>query len=440
MDPVPEPTSPPAGPSSAAPTGRPVVVPLDGLRVVEGSAFVAAPLGGMTLAQLGADVIRFDNIGGGIDYHRWPVLPDGTSLFWAGMNRGKRSIAVDVTRPAGRELVCELIVAPGPEQGVFLSNFPASGWLSDEALRARRPDLIYVNIIGNPDASTAVDYTVNPSSGFAYATGPVGGGLPTNHVLPAWDIATGLTASVGLLAAERHRTRTGAGQLVTLSLADVAFAMVANLGYLAQAQLLHQPRPPLGNDMYGAFGRDFPTSDGRRVMVVAISAKQWRSLVTVTGIGEHLSAIERMLDVDLSQEGGRFAARDVLAAIIAPWVAARTLEEVRAAFDDGGVCWGAYQTFLQLVNEDWRCSEQNPMFRDVEQPGLGHVRVPGSPLFFDELGRRPPGPAPRLGQHTDEVLADVLGLSDHEIGRLHDEGLVADATDTGATTGAGAPP
>ncbi len=436
MDQLPESSAAsPSSPEPAAPTasrsphdgtgGRPAAVPLDGLRIVEGSAFVAAPLGGMTLAQLGADVIRFDNIGGGIDYHRWPVLPDGTSLFWSGMNRGKRSIAVDVTKPAGRELVRSLITAPGPEQGVFLSNFPATGWLADDALRAERPDLIYVNIIGNPDASTAVDYTVNPSSGFAYATGPAGGALPTNHVLPAWDIATGLTAAVGLLAAERHRTRTGAGQLVTLSLADVAFAMVANLGYLAQAQLLNQPRPPLGNDMYGAFGRDFPTSDGRRVMVVAISAKQWRSLVGVTGIADHLPAIEKMLDVDLSQEGGRFAARDVLAAIIAPWVAARTLDEVRAAFDEAGVCWGPYQTFLQLVNEDWRCSEQNPMFRDVEQPGVGHVRVPGSPLFFDELGRKPPGPAPRLGEHTDEVLAGVLGLSDAELGRLHDEHLIA---------------
>lgn len=400
---------------------------LDGLRIVEGSAFVAAPLGGMTLAQLGADVIRFDNIGGGIDYHRWPVLPDGTSLFWTGMNRGKRSLAVDVTTPEGRELIAAVITAPGPDQGIFLSNFPSTSWLSDERLRAERADLIYVNIIGNPDASTAVDYTVNPSSGFAYATGPVGGGLPTNHVLPAWDIATGLTACVGLLAAERHRARTGEGDFVTLSLADVAFAMVANLGYLAQAQVLGQERPPIGNDMYGAFGRDFPTSDGRRVMVVAISSKQWQALVQATGIEDHLPAIERMLDVDLSEEGGRFTAREALAAIISPWVAARTLDEVRTAFDETGVCWGPYQTFLQLVTEDWRCSEDNPMFRDIHQPGVGDVRVAGSPLLFNELGRVDPRPAPRLGEHTDEVLADVLGLADAEIGRLHDAGVVASA-------------
>jgi 2-methylfumaryl-CoA isomerase len=398
---------------------------LDGLRVVEGSAFVAAPLGGMALAQLGADVIRFDNIGGGIDFHRWPCTEDGTSLFWAGMNKGKRSIAVDVRREAGQELVAALITAPGPDRGVFLSNFPARGWLSDERLRARRDDLIYVNIIGNPDESTAVDYTVNPSSGFAYATGPAGGALPTNHVLPAWDIATGMTAATGLLAAERHRSRTGVGQHVSLSLADVAFAMVANLGYLAQAQVLNQDRPPIGNDMYGAFGRDFPTLDGRRVMVVAISLKQWESLVEATGIGEHLPAIEKALGVDLRLEGDRFRARDALAAFIAPWVAARTLEDIATAFDAKGVCWGPYQTFRQLLDDDWRTSGANPMFAEIEQPGVGRVRAPGSPLSFSALTRQPPAPAPRLGQHTVEVLAHDLGLTQVEIGRLHDDGVVA---------------
>jgi 2-methylfumaryl-CoA isomerase len=403
------------------------LAPLEGLRVVEGSAFVAAPLGGMTLAQLGADVIRFDNIGGGIDFHRWPTTEDGTSLFWASMNKGKRSLAVDVRRPEGQELVTELISAPGPDGGVFLSNFPESGWLSDERLRVRRPDLIYVNVLGNPDGSTAVDYTINPSSGFAYATGPVGGALPTNHVLPAWDTATGLHAAIAVLTAERRRTRQGVGDLVTISLADVAFAMVSNLGYLAQAQVLHEDRPPLGNDMYGAFGRDFPTADARRVMVVAISLRQWQSLVDATEIGEHLEGIERAFQVDLTKEGDRFRARDALAALIAPWITTRTLDEIAERFDKLGVCWGPYQTFRQLLEEDWRCSPVNPMFADIDQPGIGSVRAAGSPLSFSTVKRGRPSPAPLLGQHTDEVLGDVLGLSDVEIGRLHDGGLVAGA-------------
>jgi 2-methylfumaryl-CoA isomerase len=400
------------------------VRPLEGLRIVEGSAFVAAPLGGMTLAQLGADVIRFDNIGGGLDFHRWPCTPEGDSLFWASMNKGKRSIAVDLRTDEGQALVTDLIVRPGSDNGVFLSNFPQAGWLADDRLRAIRPDLIYVNVLGNPDGGTAVDYTVNPASGFAYATGPAGGSLPTNHVLPAWDIATGLTAACGLLAAERHRTRHGRGQLVTVSLADVAFTMVANLGYLAQAQLLGEDRPPIGNDMYGAFGRDFPTADGRRVMVVAISLRQWQTLVAATGIGEHLPYIERAFDVDLTLEGDRFRARDALAALIAPWVAARPLTAIAEAFDAHGVCWGAYQTFRQLLEEDWRVAETNPVFADVDQPGLGKVRMGGTPLSFSALARTTPAPAPRLGEHTEEVLAES-GLSTAEIGGLFDRKVVA---------------
>ena len=400
---------------------------LEGLRIVEGSAFVAAPLGGMTLAQLGADVIRFDNIGGGLDYQRWPVTDEGVSLFWTGLNKAKRSIQVDLRSPEGRELITELITAPGPEAGIFLSNFPEGGWLSDENLRARREDLIYMNIIGNPDESTAVDYTVNPASGFAMATGPLGTSLPTNHVLPAWDTATGLTTALGLLAAERYRSRTGIGQLVKISLADVAFAMVSNLGYTAQAQLLRQDRASVGNDLYGAFGRDFPTSDGRRVMIVAISGRQWQSLVDATEIGPHLPAIEQALGLDLAKEGDRFEARDAVAAFIAPFIARHSLEDLRRIFDDHGVCWGPYQTFRQLVEEDPRCSVDNPMFAMVDQPGVGRLLAPRTPLDFHGIDRSPPTPAPKLGQHTDEVLLEELGLTEHELGLLHDKGIVAGA-------------
>ena len=153
-----------------------------------------------------------DAIGGGLDYHRWPVTAEGNSLFWAGLNKGKRSVQVDLRTDEGRELVTDLVTAPGSDAGILLSNFPAAGWLDDERLRSRREDLIYVNIIGNPDGTTAVDYTVNPSSGFALATGPIGYDRPTNHVLPAWDITTGLHAALAVVSAVRHRERTARGR------------------------------------------------------------------------------------------------------------------------------------------------------------------------------------------------------------------------------------
>ncbi|MEI8001266.1 MAG: CoA transferase [Actinomycetes bacterium] len=401
------------------------------MRVVEGSAFVAAPLGGLTLAQLGADVIRFDTIGGGLDYLRWPVTDDGVSLYWAGLNKGKRSIAIDLSQAEGRELATALITAPGKDAGIFLSNFPAHGWLADASLRERRPDLVYLNIIGNPDGSTAVDYTVNASSGIASATGPAGSLLPVNHALPAWDIATGLHAAIGILAADRHRRSTGDGQFISLSLADVAFTTVANLGFLAQAQLTHENRPPLGNDMYGAFGRDFATRDGRRVMVVAISLNQWRTLVQATAIEEHLPQIERAFQADFRKEEDRYRARDAIAALMKPWFECRTLDEVRKSLDDHGVCWGPYQTFTQLLEDDGRASADNPVFAHVDHPGIGSLLTPTSPLRFGDLVDEAPGSAPRLGAHTDQVLEEVLGLTPPEVGRLHDAGLVASPDGTG---------
>jgi 2-methylfumaryl-CoA isomerase len=398
---------------------------LAGLRVVEGSAFIAAPLGGMTLATLGADVIRFDPIGGGLDFNRWPVADDGRSLYWAGLNKGKRSIALNLREEAGRELATALVTAPGENAGLFLTNFPPAGWLAYDRLRARRADLVMLNILGHGDGTSAVDYTVNCAVGYPYATGHAHRDAPVNHVFPAWDAVCGVTAATGLLAAERHRRLTGEGQYVQLALSDVAYAMVGNLGHIAEATLKNESRPPYGNDLYGAFGRDFGTRDGVRVMIVAITGRQWRDLVSVLGIADRVGHIEALMDVDLAKEGDRFAARDAIAAVVAPWVAARTLDEVRAAFDGTGVCWGLYQTFAEMVASDPRCSTANPMFREVDQPGLGRYLVPGSPLAFSASPRETPRPAPALGEHTDEILATVLGLGDGEIGSLHDRGLVA---------------
>ncbi|MGH3696084.1 MAG: CoA transferase [Pseudonocardiaceae bacterium] len=403
---------------------------LAGMRVVEGSAFVAAPLGGMTLAQLGADVIRFDPIGGGLDAHRWPITAQGRSLFWAGLNKGKRSIAVDMRSRQGKELLTDLITAPGEDAGLFLTNFPAAGWLDYSALTSRRPDLIMVNIVGNPDGSSAVDYTVNPATGFPWTTGPGALSTPVNHLLPAWDAITGTLAATGLLAAERRRRLEGTGQFVRLALADVALAMVGHLGNIAEVQINKAERPKYGNYLYGAFGCDFATKDGKRVMVVGLTPRQWRSLVSAVGIGDACVQVEKLLGVDLSKEGDRFAACQVISALIEPWVNRHTLSEVREVFDAHDVCWGPYQTFTELVSTDPRCSSTNPMFAEVDQPGIGTYLMPGSPLEFSAVARVPPAPAPRLGQHTDEILAGVLGLSGAEIGRLHDGGVVAgDAAD-----------
>ncbi|MFH5925702.1 CoA transferase [Roseomonas xinghualingensis] len=397
--------------------------PLSGLRVVEVSAFIAAPIGGMTLAQLGAEVIRIDPIGGNIDYRRWPLSPDGTSLYWTGLNKAKRSVALALNKPEGQEIARALICAPGEDAGILLTNLPASGWMSHAALSQSREDLIMLRLIGNSDGTGAVDYTVNSASGFPMATGR--GEEPVNHVLPAWDIAAGLYLSTGLLSAERVRRRGGRGQEIVLALSDVMLASVANLGYVADVQVNGAVRPPMGNELYGAFGRDFAMSDGRRVMIVAISNRQWRAIGKVTGLTEKLAMIGPMLDVDLNDEGGRFEARHAIAAVLAPWFARHTLAEIARLFEGSGILWGPYQDFGQLVREDPRCSTANPLFAEIEQPGAGRILAPRVPLAFSGTPRPDPRPAPRLGEDSDAVLAEVLGLSTAAIGRLHDAGIVA---------------
>ena len=396
---------------------------LSGLRIVEGSAFVAAPSGGMTLAQLGADVIRFDQIGGGIDYRRWPITEAGDSLYWHSLNKGKRSIAVNFRKPEGRELLGSLICAEGADAGLFLSNFPARGWLGYDALKAMREDLIYLNLTGDRHEGSALDYTVNARVGVPYLNGD--GVSPQNSALPAWDIIAGQQIALGLLSAERHRTRTGEGQFIKLALADVALATLGHLGYLAEAQHSAEPRPSVGNHIFGTFGHDFLCSDGERVMVVGVSPKQWQAIVDVTESEQAVAALGVQLGLDFSLEGDRYTAREALVELFTPWFLARSALQVHEELARADVCWGPYQTLQQLMQNDPEASTDNPLFSMVDQPGIGSLLTPSQPLNFGAVACEPPTPAPKLGQHTEEILAEVLKLSASEIGRLHDHGVVA---------------
>ena len=399
--------------------------PLNGMRVIEGSAFVAAPSGGMTLAQLGAEVIRFDPIGGGLDYKRWPLTEDGLSLYWAGLNKGKKSIQINFRAEEGQELLKELIGAPDEDSGYFLTNFPTKGWLSYESLSEAREDLIMLNVVGNHDGTTALDYTVNSAMGYPSVTGPEGYDGVINHVLPAWDIVCGQTAAMGLLAAGRHRDRTGEGQCIKLALSDVALSAVAALGHIAEAQILGSERERIGNELYGALGRDYTTADGKRVIAVAITKKQWQALCSACEMTENMEqlASEEGLNL-LENEGDRFKVRERIHPHVEAWCSTRNFEVVQQVWDDLGVCWGPYQTFKELVTQDKRVSESNPMFATISQSGIGEYLTPSSPLDFQGIGRISPMPAPRLGEHTDQILEEILGLTGAEIGRLRESQVI----------------
>ncbi|MGZ4526452.1 MAG: CoA transferase [Mycobacterium sp.] len=386
--------------------------PLSGLTVVEVSSFVAAPLCGMTLGQLGAEVIRIDPIGGASDVQRWPLAADGTSIYWSGLNKGKRSATIDLRSPEGQELVQRLIIEG---DGVVVTNAAGLSWLSHEVLTNRRPDVIHVQLLGRGDGSTGVDYTVNAGIGFPLVTGPADHAGPINHVLPAWDVCCGLYAALAVVTAVRRRDESGAGARISLALEDVALATAGNLGLLTEPQVTGAQRQRLGNAIFGQYGQDFTSRDGARFMVVTLTRRHFRDLVDVTGSGTAVAALADALGVDFGSEGDRYRYRDVLSGLFATWFADHTAEEITAALAGTTVLFERYRTFAEVAAGPKVSA--NPLFSRLHQPGLGDYFAPGLPVAFD--GIHPAGAAaPALGQDTADVLERRLGLTTADIERL----------------------
>ena len=398
---------------------------LSGMRIVEGASFVAGPMGGLYLAQMGAEVIRFDAIGGGLDFGRWPLTKNGSSLYWEGLNKGKKSIALNLSSPEGRELAVALATAPGERGGMFLTNYPVDGFLSYERLVVRRPDLICLRVMGFPDGRPGTDYTVNAAVGVPWMTGEADAPGPVNNMLAGWDLLAGAYASFMLLAAERNRRETGLGREIRVPLSDIAVTGLSNLGELGQVLLSGKDRPRSGNAVFGAFGRDFVTRDGR-VMVVAITARQWRALLKTLSLEAPVAALERELGVDFTaDEGARFTHRARLFPIFEPVFAARGTAELQPAFDTSGVAWAPYQTLHEAATQDRALFAANPALASIAHPSGETYLAAGSAATLPGEARGLPVRAPRIGEHTDEVLASVLGLSGEAIGQLHDAGVVA---------------
>ena len=390
---------------------------LPGLTVIEASSFVASPTAGLYLAQMGAEVIRVDQIGGGPDFRRWPVTQNGDSLYWENLNRAKKSLALDLGRPEGRELLQALVRATGQ----FVTNFPVKGFLAHDTLAQGRPDLITVRVMGWADGSPALDYTVNNAVGYPMLTGP--GPEPVNHVLPAWDLLTGAYAAFALMAALRRRAATGEGGEIRIPLSDVAIGTVANLGGIAEVMDTGADRPRLGNTVFGLFGRDFTTRDGKRTMIVVVTHRQWANLVAALNLGDAIARLEAERGVSFAKDDGlRFMHRDALFPLFEAAIAARDHDDLAAAFDAGGIVHSAYGTMADAVR-DPRLVTENPIFGTADDPSGTRYPAVGAFATLPGEERRPPAPAPRNGQHSEQVLAETLGLSSGEIARLFDAGI-----------------
>ena len=403
---------------------------LHDLSIVEVSSFVASPTAGLYCAQMGAEVIRVDHKAGGLDYDRYMLTREGRSLSWENLNRAKKSVALDLRSGEGRELC----VALAATTGNCITNLPEKSFLSHAAMKAAQPggapDMTSVRIMGWHDGRQAMDFTVNAAAGYPLMTGPeewdMATAPPVNQVMPAWDFITGAYCAFALLAALRHRDTTGEGSEVRVPLGDVAIGTLANSGTMAEMLYRGSDRERLGNAIWGAFGRDFRSRDGVRFMVAALTPKQWDGLVAAFGVEDDIARLEAECGARFADgDRPRFEHRHKLFDLFQARAQSLDYAELEASMGAHGTTYEKYRTAHEAAN-DPALVRDNPLFGPSPRNPSGFDYP--APRSFANLPEKPagdPAPAPYLGQHSEEVLADRLGLASGTIGRLVDSGIVA---------------
>lgn len=397
---------------------------LSGLSIIEASSFVASPTAGLYCAQMGAEVIRVDHKEGGLDYDRYMLTREGRSLSWENLNRGKKSVALDLQSGEGRELLVELAAATGN----LITNLPEKSFLSHGAIAAKRSDLVSVRIMGWHDGRQAMDFTVNAASGYPLMCGPedwdAATAPPVNQVLPAWDFITGAYCAFALLAALRHRDATGEGSELRVPLGDVAIGTMANSGAMAEMLYRGADRERLGNAIWGAFGRDFKSRDGTRFMVAALTPKQWDGLVAAFDLEAEIAALETELGVRFADgDTPRFGSRHRLFELFQGAAEKHDYADLAARMGAQGCTFERYRTMHEAANDPVLVAD-NPLFGPSPANPSG-FEYPATRSFANIPQRKAGDPvaAPFLGQHTEEVLAARLGLGSGAIGDLVDRGI-----------------
>ncbi len=399
---------------------------LSGLKIIEVSSFVASPTAGLYCAQMGAEVVRVDHKAGGLDYDRYMVTREGRSLSWENLNRAKKSVALDLNCDEGRELLAEMV----RQTGQMITNLPVNSFLSHDKLAEGRPDLVSVRIMGWHDGRQAMDFTVNAASGYPLMCGPEewdpATAPPVNQILPAWDFITGAYCAFSLLAGLRHRDQTGKGIEMRVPLGDVAIGTMANAGAMAEMLYRGADRERIGNAIWGAFGRDFLTRDGKRFMVAAITPKQWKATVEAFGLAEEVAALEVELGTSFkTSDSQRFIHRHRLFDLFQQAAEKFDYAEMAERLAKAGATFERYRTMYEAA-QDPDLVTNNPLFGPSPANPSGFSYP--APRSFANLPSEPvgdPPPAPYLGEHSEEVLAERLGLSSGEIARLIDRGIVA---------------
>ncbi|NBW74405.1 MAG: carnitine dehydratase [Sphingomonadaceae bacterium] len=399
---------------------------LTGLSIVEVSSFVASPTAGLYCAQMGAEVIRIDDRRGGLDYKRYMMTAEGRSLSWENLNRAKKSVALDLQSAEGRELAVELTRATGQ----LITNLPQESFMAHDKIAAGRPDLVSVRIMGWHDGRQAMDFTVNAASGYPLMTGPeewdAESAPPVNQILPAWDFITGAYCAFALMAGLRHRDATGEGSELRVPLGDVAIGTAFNAGAAAEMLYRGGDRERIGNAIWGAFGRDFRSRDGIRFMIAALTPKQWKATVEAFGLADAVAALEAELGVSfLASDHWRFVHRHRLFDLFQQAADRFDYADLAERLTKAGATFEHYRTMHQMAR-DPELVTNNPLFGpSPANPSGFEYPAPRSFANIPDREAGEPQAAPYLGEHSEEVLAERLGLSSGQIATLIDRGVVA---------------
>ncbi|MBB4612149.1 CoA transferase [Novosphingobium taihuense] len=399
---------------------------LSGLSIVEVSSFVASPTVGLYCAQMGAEVIRIDDRRGGLDYKRYLMTREGRSLSWENLNRAKKSVALDLQTGEGRELAVEL----ARKVGQVVTNLPVESFMAHDRIAAGRPDLVSVRIMGWHDGRQAMDFTVNAASGYPLMTGPedwdADSAPPVNQILPAWDFIAGAYCAFALMAGLRHRDATGEGSELRVPLGDVAIGTAFNAGAAPEMLYRGGDRERIGNAIWGAFGRDFQSRDGHRFMIAALTPKQWTATVEAFGLTGDLTAVEAELGVSFAaSDHFRFVHRHRLFSMFQEAAERFDYAEMAARLTKAGATFERYRTMYEMA-QDPDLVGNNPLFGPSPANPSG-FEYPATRSFANIPNREAgdPLPAPYLGQHSEEVLSQRLGMASGEIAALIDKGIVS---------------
>ncbi|MEQ9812750.1 MAG: CaiB/BaiF CoA-transferase family protein [Azospirillaceae bacterium] len=401
--------------------------PLSGIRVLDLSRILAGPTATQLLGDLGADVIKVERPGAGDDTRGWgpPFLPSGDggdsreSAYYLAANRSKRSVAIDMAEPRGAALLRDIAA----RSDVVIENFKTGDLerrgLGYEDLKEVNPGLVYCSIsgfgrTGARAAKAGYDFLIQGMGGIMSITGPVEG-PPYKAGVGIADVMCGMYAATGILAALRHRDRSGEGQYIDLALHDSQIAWLINAGTYYLTSGAAPPRLGNGHPNIVPY-QVFPSADGHFILAVGNDA-QFRRFCALAG------APELADDPRFARNAERVRNRTTLVALIEALTVTRTTGEWIALLDPAGVPCGPVRGIPEVFEDPE--TRGRGMRVTMDHPLSGSVDLIGNPLHFSATPVTYDRPPPLLGQHTEEVLKDMLGLVETEIGTLARDGVVA---------------